>query len=157
MESIVRAYIELLEAINFNNPIIYSGIREGLNKFLSNAFLDQPGHKYQNGHFYSQMACEKVNKKDYTRLIFEHMIPKHKYIQKPCMEMAMKNNLDQNKVRELINKDWKIAIITKEENSRLRGRTMPKDWDGEDIFRRYNDAGIQLKAKEDYHWISELV
>jgi len=152
MKEITQAYIQLLKAIDLNNPLIFKGIREGLNKFLSNAYLSGPGHKYEKGHFYSNAAYEKVKKRDWANLIFEHMVPKHKYLQKPCVAMAKKGQLNENDVVKLVNKYWKIAIITVEEDKLLKGKTMPKGWDGEDIFLRYTAAGIDLTAKDDLKW-----
>lgn len=148
MINLVASYIKLLKAVDLNDPIVFKGIREGLNKFLSNAYLAQPGHKYELGHYYSDAAFEKVKNKDWSDLVFEHMVPKHKYIQKPCMDMAKSGKIDEEKVKVLVDKYWKIAIITKQEDKLLKGKSMPKGWDKEDVFYRYTKAGIKLTSKE---------
>jgi len=152
MKKIIKSYINLLNALDLKDPIIYKGIREGLNKFLSNAYLAGPGHKYEKGHYYSQKAYEKVKNRDWSNLIFEHMIPKQKYIQKPCVDMAIKDELDEEKVNRLINDYWQIAIITKEENNLLSSKSMPKGWDEKDIFYRYKKVGLILINKNDLNW-----
>lgn len=152
MDKIIAAYIKLLKSIDLNDPIIFKGIKEGLNKFLSNAYLARPGHKYELGHYYYLKAYEKVRNKEWSNLIFEHMVPKHKYVQKPCVDMVRNGQLDEDKVFELVKKYWKIAIITKKEDGLLKGKSMPKGWDKEDIFYRYKKAGIELKAKEELEW-----
>lgn len=62
--------------------------------------------------------------------------------------MAKEGNLEIDFIREILEKYWKIAIITKDEDKLLTGRSMPKDWDGNNIFARYDIAGIQLITKD---------
>jgi hypothetical protein len=153
MKDIANAYTEILMTLDLTNPVIFKGLKEGLNKFLSNAYLSsKQGNKYEKGHYYSQEAYRKIKAREFTDLVFEHMVPKHKYIQKPCVEKAIKKELKENDVYDLLERYWKIAIITKEEDKKLVGRSMPKGWDGEDIFLRYKLAGIQLIPKEKLTW-----
>jgi hypothetical protein len=122
-----------------------SGIREGLNKFLSNAFLSlDKRSKYLKGNFYSLEALNKVNVGDFKGLVYEHMVPKSKYIQKRCENAARERTLTIEYINDLLDKYWFIAVITKDEDTSLRTFDMPNDWDGKNIFQRYQEAKISL-------------
>lgn len=144
-ELVAVAYTKFLLSIDWNDSLLKSGLREGLNKFLSNAFLslDKRG-KYLQGDFYSKSALEKVHRSDFSDLIYEHIVPKRKYIQGPCEEMASQGRLDVCFSKNLIDKYYKIAIITSTEDAALNRFRMPHDWDGEDIFSRYKLIGLEL-------------
>lgn len=145
LEPLVKAYYKLLKSIDWSDEVLVWGLREGLNKFPSNAFLSlHPESKYLSGDYYSHAALEKVRYRDFSGLIFEHMVPKARYIQKPCEQAAQEGRLDIAEIRELFRRYWKISVITVEENSRLKGHAMPDDWDLENVFARYQECGIEL-------------
>jgi hypothetical protein len=145
LPSIVTAYYKLLCMIDWDDEVLVDGLREGLNKFASNAYLGLSSQsKHRSGHYYSAVALLKVQNDDCRGLIFEHMVPKSKHIQKPCIKRAKVGLLTEAYVRDLFQRYWKIAIITREEDSLLESRSMPNNWDGEDIFVRYRAANINL-------------
>ena len=147
-EKIAKAYYKLLTSIDWDDDVLIAGLREGLNKFLSNAYLKENNEKKQlQGDYYSEEALRKTQNGDFTNLVVEHMVPKARYIQEPCEEMAQEGTLSEEKILELLRKYWKIAIITKEEDALLPSQKMPPNWDHEDIFARYNNAGITLTRK----------
>jgi hypothetical protein len=76
------------------------------------------------------------------------MIPKSRYIQKPCEERAQKKSLNEDYVIDLLNRYWEIAIVTKEENEKLTRSKMPDEWDEVDIRLRYTNAEIDLVPRE---------
>lgn len=144
-EEIANAYYCLLTSLDWNNELLLIGLKEGLNKFLSNLFLKQGGkHKYLHADFYSHKALERVKSGIYSDLVFEHMVPKQKYIQEPCIARAKTGVITAEYILDLLRRYWKIAIITKEEDKLLLSRQMPKDWDGINIFYRYQVAKITL-------------
>lgn len=143
--SVARSYTNLLNLIDWEDPLMVQGIREGLNKFLSNAFLStKGGAKYKTADFYSELALDRINLGNTSELIYEHMIPKQKYIQSLCIEKAEKKQLKLEFVVDLLERFWKIAVVTKAEDMRLNMRAMPELWDGSNIFARYQEAGIKL-------------
>ncbi|MEG1188337.1 MAG: hypothetical protein RR259_11245 [Odoribacter sp.] len=148
LNRIAESYYKLLTCIDWKDQLMVSGLNEGLNKFISNAFLSsfpQGTNKYLKAHYISKEARKKINAGDFENLIFEHIIPKQKYIQEPCIAKAKAGDLNIEYVQNLLNKYWHIATITKEEDKGLPKFQMPKNWDGEDIFFRYRDTGIELE------------
>lgn len=145
-KTLSKAYFKLLMAIDWSDAVILGGIREGLNKFISNAFLahHKGKNKYHKSHFVSLSALEKLKNKDHKDLIFEHIVPKKKYIQDPCENMAKAGTLTVDFIEERLNLYWKLATITKDEDQRLNMFSMPPDWDGKNVFARYASAGIEL-------------
>jgi hypothetical protein len=157
LKTLSCSYHKLLTNIDWKDAVFIAGIREGLNKFLSNAFLsiDRSKSKYLKGDFYSCESYKKCSIRDFSGLIYEHIVPKYKYIQEPCEEMAKKGTLNVDFIYEILIKYWKIAIITKAENSTLRQRLMPASWDGHNILARYDDVGLKLKTYD--AWEAELM
>ena len=145
IEKVAKSYIKLLSSIDWDDDVLIAGLTEGLNKFLSNAFLRlHPDKKYLQGNFYSVRAASKIKAGEIAGLIYEHMVPKGKYIQKVCEEKAAHGDLNLEFVVDILRRYWRIAVITKEEDSLLLSRQMPKDWDEIDIFYRYRNKGISL-------------
>ena len=143
---LAKAYYKLLVAIDWNDEIFVSGLREGLNKFISNAFLayHKGKNKYHKSHYVSVLALEKLKLNDPKGLIYEHIVPKTKYIQEPCEKLAKEGKLTVDFIEAKLDAYWKLATVTKEEDQRLDTHSMPKNWDGVDIFARYKSASIEL-------------
>jgi len=145
LEKIAKSYVKLLNLIDWSDPLLVAGIKEGLNKFLSNAFLkEHPNSKYLQGDFYTLNAIQKIKSSDFSGLVYEHMVPKGAYIQKVCEQKAAEGSLDYDFVVDLLNKYWKIAVVTKDEDRLLLTKRMPNNWDGVNIFYRYHKANICL-------------
>lgn len=146
------AYCKFLGGIDRADKLVVAGSREGRNKFLSNAFLSlYPGdHKYHRTHFVSDLALQQLNTKHYGELVYEHVVPKSQYIQKPCEELAERGELTRDFVRSLLERYWRLATITKSEDSQLHRRSMPNGWDGTNIMVRYEAAGIVLRPNPHY-------
>ena len=81
---------------------------------------------------------------------YEHMVPKKEYIEKKIQMMALNDELNLEKIKELITKYYYVALILVDEDKRLSKNHMPKDWDGENIFSRYKEAGINLVSNPLY-------
>ena len=157
LKIMAKAYFELLTTLQpafDDNENIKIGLREGLTKFLSNLYINLRGEndKY-NTDYFSEEAWN--HKDDGTPLVFEHIIPKTDYIQKPC-EAACKNGkfadgtpFSEEAILKLLQERWQIATITEDEDCELtkRGlnRKMPKGWEKENSpFSRYKAANIPL-------------
>lgn len=143
-QKLARAYYKLLTSLDWQDDILIAGLSEGLNKFLSNAYLNCfRGKKYHKTHFVSQKALDKLQRNDCKELVFEHIVPKRKYLQSLCEERAKQGSLTIDYIEDLLKKYWHLATITKEEDASL-AKNMPDEWDEKDIFARYNDVDIVL-------------
>ena len=132
-------------AIPWEEELVVHGIREGLNKFLSNAYLSMsPKCKHGSAHFYSLNALSAMKNGDKRGLVFDHMVPKTEYIQRPCEKAARENRLTIEYIKDKLDNYWKIAVITAAENRLLSSTKMPKCWDGIDYKARYTLANIAL-------------
>lgn len=145
-EPVVRSYWSLLTSIEWSNDLLVRGLREGLNKFLSNAWLSVvPGsNKYHKTHLISAAALDTLHRRTSVGLCFEHIVPKQKYIQQPCIDRAKTGTLTLEFVRERFQQYWALATVTAGEDALLRRVSMPDDWDNEDLLARYREADLDL-------------
>jgi len=141
------AYYNLLIMLDWDDEVLLAGIREGLNKFLSNAYiyLFRGRNKHSKTQFVSECALAKMNAGDYAGLVFEHLVPKARYIQEPCEKLAREGELTVKIIENLLKRYWHLATVTKDEDNLLNRNAMPNDWDGEDFLARYKQIGIELR------------
>jgi len=148
INSISKVYLKLLKSIEWEDKLLTRGIKEGLNKFLSNAYLSFYKHKHYSTHYITKNALNKVKNKDFKGLVFEHLIPKQKYIQEKCIEAAKLNKIDFDFIYNLLSKYWILATVTAEENKIIGNkRSMPEGWeytDEKSALIRCTDVGVEL-------------
>ena len=152
IKTLSDTYYIFLQNIEWNNELYLKGIREGKNKFLSNTYLHLCKDKYRITNYHSKEALLILDNRDDInksgKLVFEHMVPKDKYIQKPCEEMAKSGDLTVDKIYKLLMDYWYIATITKEEEKTLKtSKIMPNDWQKQDHevhLARYKETKIEL-------------
>ena len=82
-------------------------------------------------------------------LIHEHLVPK-KLIREKLLALPSPSAVE---IRILLDA-WCIGVVvTKEEDKRLNdcglGSSMPRDWDGKDVWARYTMAGIDVPREEE--------
>jgi hypothetical protein len=149
---LAEAYCKFLSGIDWSDDLILAGSKEGRNKFLSNAFLSlSPGiNKYHRTHLVSAAALRQLRLKSYSGLICEHVVPKARYIQSPCEELASRGELTTDFVTTLLKRYWRLATITAAEDAKLHRALMPQDWDGNNVLARYEAAGIGLQRNPYY-------
>lgn len=152
-----KSYYELLIALKpvfEKNEKVKIGLREGLTKFLSNLYINL---RSENGKYDTDYYSEEAwnHKNDGTALIYEHIVPKSKYIQEPCEEACMNGKFkdgtkfSEEAILHILEKYWKVATITAEEDESLNSlglsRKMPEGWQlNSNPFLRYEKAGIIL-------------
>ena len=143
---LAQTYYKLLTSIDWSDPVLVGGLREGLNKFLSNAHLASfPRlNKYYKTHFVSVPALQQLQDKQMGGLVFEHLVPKRRYIQEPCEERAIAGEVSVEFIQERLDKYWVLATVTAAEDSLLLRLDMPNEWDEVEVQARYRQAGIVL-------------
>lgn len=153
LHRLAAAYSKLLDSVHWQDEVIVRGLQEGLTKFLSNAWLRMvPGSsKYHKTHLISPAAEETLRTSNGTPLVFEHLVPKQQYIQKPCEALARKHRLRPSDVYDRLKSFWIVATITKDEDARL-SRMMPDGWDAKDPFHRYRLADVRIHGNPFFAW-----
>lgn len=150
---VATSYCNFLRSLDWSDELLVAGLREGLNKFLSNAFIhlvnaETGRKKYQQADWISVTAKQRMESREKSGFVYEHMIPKRIYIQKPCEVAAKSGALNVEFVEDLLDRYWHIAVVTQDEDKALADKglrnRMPKCWDGVDIFARYHAVGITL-------------
>jgi len=149
IKTLSETYFIFLQKMEWNNELYLSGIREGKNKFLSNTYLHLCKGKYSISNYQSKEALSILNGENDIQksgnLVFEHMVPKDRYIQKPCEDMAKLGVLTTDFIYDLLEKYWFIATITKQEEKLLKtAKVMPNDWESKGHFARYENTKIEL-------------
>lgn len=147
-EDLARAYFKLLSSLDWDDPLLVGGLREGLNKFLSNAHLAsfRGSNKYHKTHLISPTALRQLESGRPGQLVWEHLVPKGLYIQGPCELQARARTLTLEFVFEQLRKFWHLATITIEEDRLLARVRMPEGWDGTNVLARYEAKGLILVA-----------
>ena len=144
---LAQTYYKLLTGLDWSDPLLIGGLREGLNKFLSNAHLATfpRRNKYYKTHYVSPAALSQLQNREIKGLVFEHLVPKTRYIQEPCEERAATGELTVEFIQERLNKYWVLATVTAAEDSLLLRFDMPAEWDEIDVQARYSDVGVVLQ------------
>ena len=94
-------------------------------------------------HFISKNALNAINSKSDTRLVKDHAVPV-----KIISEMLKQVNCpSEASVEKLLLSFYRLGVLTHEEDKTLNQlnlkSAMPNDWDGKNVFARYEKAGIQ--------------
>ena len=146
LRRLTAAYFKVLSSTDWTDPLVVAGLREGLNKFLSNAHLAlfEGKNKYHKTHWVSAKALEQLERRKHRDLVWEHLVPKTVYIQEPCENCARQGTLSPEFISDLLSKYWHLATITKLEDEILHPTQMPKEWDLVNVQARYEAAGIEL-------------
>ncbi|WP_249594324.1 hypothetical protein [Peribacillus frigoritolerans] len=147
-----ETYYKYLHSLDFDDEYFMAGASEGKRKFLANLHIHlikktQPtGWKERrfSTDYVTKDALEILKGKSYTGLIYEHMVPKTKYIQEVCELRARGKSLTLEFVMELLDTYLWTATVTEEEDAKLNKVAMPDGWDLINIMARYEAAGIEL-------------
>jgi len=78
-----------------------------------------------------------------SECVVEHVVPKMAIVNR-LMDMEL---LTATAITELLTSRFMVMLVTREEHARLNASglrsTMPRDWDGSDVFARYAAVGIE--------------
>lgn len=152
-------YYIFLQSVLFEDELYMKGIGEGKRKFLANLHIylttkDLPKGKKEKRYstdFVTPAALDVLKTGSTKGLVYEHLVPKSKYIQNVCEEKAKAGELTIDFVYEVLNLYLWTATVTEDEDKKLSTRTMPEDWDQTNIKFRYDIFGLKLNEhNKDY-------
>ncbi|MGN5650935.1 hypothetical protein [Bacillus sp. Brlt_9] len=152
IKTLSEKYYIFLQSVPFEDELFMKGIGEGKRKFLANLHIylttkDLPKGKKEKRYAtdYVTPAALDILKRGSTKgLVYEHLVPKSKYIQDVCEEKAKRGELTVDFVYEVLNLYLWTATVTEDEDSKLSTRTMPDDWDETNIKFRYDKSDLEL-------------
>ena len=152
LKRMAQAYHDLLKVLaplmKKDDNIIFNGLREGLNKFLSNVYISLV-HNKRETDYYSEKAfeaCKNNPKGKCPGLTYEHIVPKNIYQDEIVKTFSGGQEMSADEIADRLKKEWWTATITQAEDKLLKKKKMPDDWDGTNRFARYDKAGITLKT-----------
>lgn len=93
--------------------------------------------------FITPKALLSLQKKEKTKLIFEHMVPKNLYLNM-LVKKAQEETLTYDDIFKVMMKYYYTCTVTKEENYLLPSTQMQDDWDGQNPFYRYQLVGLEF-------------
>lgn len=155
MRTLADKYYYFLTVLPFEDELYMQGMVEPRRKFLANLHITLirqslppacSDWRYSTDHV-SEMALHLLQRGTWNKdeLIYEHMVPKTRYIKEPCEAAARRGVLTPDYVYDLLVRYLWTATIHASENERLAQRTkMPPNWDEIDVFARYKAKGIIL-------------
>lgn len=158
MKVLAEKYCYFLNTLRFEDSIYMAGMSEARRKFLGNTHFsivkNQLPKKYKDwrfsSDFVSERALEHLKKGNWesNTLQYDHMVPKTKHIIKICEDAAKNGTVSTDFVFNILSKYLWVATIHRDEDALmgplgLRNK-MPLGWDKENIFARYELAGIKV-------------
>jgi hypothetical protein len=101
-------------------------------------------NKLLRSDYITAAAKEQIEQKNMKNLIREHMIPKTVYFN-ILIDQSKKGLLTKEQIFNILNKNYWTCLVTKDEDKSLSKQyksKMPDDWDGINIFVRYEKVSI---------------
>ena len=128
------------ESFGFTRNECCRNLKTALHQYWQNKTLGLHGQSQKKNIPRSKAAIGK----DTRECEVEHVIPQM-YIVNMLMDMS---TINKDKIRNILEKYFHVLLVTKEEHRRLNASglrsKMPDDWDGENIWARYDAVGINL-------------
>ena len=127
------------ESFGFTRNECCRNLKTALHQFWQNKTLGLHGQSQKKNIPRSKAALEK----NISECEVEHVIPLM-YIVNMLMETTP---INKESIKNILDKYFHVLLVTKEEHNRLNASglrsTMPEDWDGENIWARYEAVGIK--------------
>jgi hypothetical protein len=83
-----------------------------------------------------------------SECIVEHVVPQMEIVNR----LMKLEPLNEDTVVTALQKYYRVMLVTREEHALLNASgvrsTMPLDWDGENVFARYKEVGIEWLSSE---------
>lgn len=153
IQELANSYDYFLRTLPFHNETYMKGMAEARTKFIANLHIylttrDLPkGYKERRygTDYVSVKALEVLTSHSTKGLVYEHIVPKTKFIKNECENMARSGDISIGFIYEVLDKYLWTATITNTENKLLpTAKDMPSGWDRTNIFFRYESANIPL-------------
>ncbi|MCK2000491.1 hypothetical protein MZM54_03670 [[Brevibacterium] frigoritolerans] len=160
-----ETYYKYLLSLDFENEYFMAGANEGKRKFLANLHIHLINKRQPRGwkerrystDYVTKDALEVLRGRSCAGLVYEHIVPKTKYIQEICELKAEEKTLTLEFVLGLLEKYLWTATVTQVEDKWLNKLAMPEGWDLNNIKARYEEAGIELMVhNKDYMYEKDL-
>ena len=127
------------ESFGFTRNECCINLKNALHQYWQNKTLGLHGQSQKKNIPRSKAAIGK----DTRECEVEHVIPQM-YIVNMLMDMS---TINKDKIRNILEKYFHVLLVTKDEHRRLNASglrsKMPDDWDGENIWARYDAVGIE--------------
>ncbi len=127
------------EAFGFTRNEACRNLKTALHQYWQHKTLRQHGQARKASIPRSRAA----SKRPLSECVVEHAVPQMEIVNRL---MAL-DPLTESRVTRLLRKFYTVLLVTKEEHARLNASgvrsAMPKDWDGRNVFARYNLVGIE--------------
>lgn len=127
------------EAFGFTRNECCRNLKIALHQYWQNKTLRLHGQSQKSKIPRSKAAFDKP----LSDCVVEHVVPQMAIVNR-IMDMEP---LTEIGVTELLKQCFSVMLVTREEHARLNASglrsTMPKDWNGKDMFSRYAAVGIE--------------
>jgi hypothetical protein len=100
--------------------------------------------RFLRSDYITDTAKEQIEQGNTKDLVREHMVPRNVYYTTLVNE-SKKGILDKDRIFDLLNRYYWTCLVTKAEDKILGKHyksKMPDDWDGNNIFARYEKVSI---------------
>jgi hypothetical protein len=129
------------------HPAVKHHIRSAVRE-ASNHVSYSPGSGKKSAEYMSETAHELMKNGDFLKLIHEHVVP----VSVLCEKVMTLPNIGTESVAELIAKYTVRAVITKEDDDKLKqcglNKGMPNNSIDGDVFSRYTTAKIAFLTNQ---------
>lgn len=127
------------QAFGFTRNECCRNLKIAIHQYWQNKVLGHHGQAHKKRIPRSKAALHKSD----NECIVEHVVPQMEIVNR-LMDMEP---LTEERVIDLLTRCMRVMVVTREEHDILNASglrsTMPKDWDGIDIFARYTALGIE--------------
>jgi len=130
---------DILYTSTFVEGLVFRCISDVCNKYDI-----KTNNRLLRSDYITDAAIKQVEQKNMKNLVREHMIPKNIYF-KFLVDESRKGLLTRERIFNILNKYYWTCLVTKTEDKSLGEdyqNKMPDDWDGSNIFARYEKVSI---------------
>jgi hypothetical protein len=128
------------EAFGFTRNECSRNLKIAIHQYWQNKVLGEHGQAHKR-HIRRSKAAAQL---PLTECVVEHVMPQMELVNRL---MSMRP-VTETGVIEILTKYLRVIVVTREEHGRLNSlglrSVMPRDWDGRDVFARYEAVGIEL-------------